>query len=136
MNGIVITWPQLLYISLVLILFYAAELILFLRKSSQLKPQDPHLAEALVEQREKITELQREIDGLKVRLSTLLTQAHTETEALILSDEDSDDADSPYSHAIRLAQLGADANKVSQECGISRGEADLIVALYRTGTLH
>ena len=35
----------------------------------------------------------------------------------------------------QLAQSGADADKVCAKCGISRGEADLIVALYRTGTL-
>ena len=40
--------------------------------------------------------------------------------------------DSPYAQAIRLAQKGADASELAASCGISRGEADLIVAIYRS----
>lgn len=136
MNGIVITWPQLMYVSLALILFYAAELLLFLRKSSSSRI-DPTIRKMLAEQREHISELQREIENLKVRLVTLHAQhvaGHSLAEA-VPADMDAGD-ESPYSQAIRLAQTGAEAEKVAAECGISRGEADLIVALYRTGTLH
>lgn len=134
MNGIVITWPQLLYISLVLILFYAAELLLFLRKSSQKKSQSPLGQPEQAELREQVIELQREVESLKVRLAALLAQQAPQPgfSADALSGED----DTPYSQAIRLAQQGADAEKVSTACGISRGEADLIVALYRTGSPH
>lgn len=135
MNGIVISWQHLLYISLVLILFYVAELLLFLRKSSQHKSNDPYVRKVLAEQREQMAELQREIEHLKVRLATVFVQQHSpevSSEETIALDAE----DSPYSQAIRLAQLGTDADKVAAQCGISRGEADLIVALYRTGTLH
>lgn len=132
MNGIVITWPQLMYISLALILFYAAELLLFLRKSSSSRI-DPTVRKMLAEQREHISELQREIETLKVRLVTAQHSAGQEV-ATLPSNEGDDE--SPYSHAIRMAQTGAEAEKVAADCGISRGEADLIVALYRTGTLH
>lgn len=138
MNSIVITWTQLLYISLVLILFYAAELLLFLRKSSQNKTRDPDMRKLLAEQREQMQDLQREIENLKVRLATVFVQQHS-GDVVAPSKPVSaaaKDADSPYSQAIRLAQLGDDADKVAAQCGISRGEADLIVALYRTGTLH
>lgn len=131
MNGIVITWQQLLYISLVLILFYAAELLLFLRKSSQQKPDDASLRRALSEQREQIADLQREVESLKVRLAAVLAPG------VEVADNDGPDRqNSAYSQAIQLAQSGADADKVCARCGISRGEADLIVALYRTGTLR
>ncbi|MGL4995905.1 MAG: DUF2802 domain-containing protein [Deefgea sp.] len=40
--------------------------------------------------------------------------------------------ESSYAQAIRLAQKGADAPEVAAVCGISRGEADLIVAIYRS----
>jgi hypothetical protein len=39
--------------------------------------------------------------------------------------------ESAYSQAIRLAQQGLDPAAVAAGCGISRGEADLIVAIYR-----
>ena len=136
MNGIVITWPQLLYISLVLILFYGAELLLFLRKSAQKPAEDPNLRKNVAEQRELVAELQREIDSLKVRMAAMQVQRQQSDDEMPAMPEIAGNDDSPYSQAIRLAQLGADANKVSAECGISRGEADLIVALYRTGTLH
>ena len=136
MNGIVITWPQLLYISLVLILFYVAELLLFLRKSAQYKSR--HSANNrydIDEQGEKIEALHREVESLKVRLAALLPQPST---TLFNPDDaiQSGGENTPYSQAIYLAQQGADAEKVSELCGISRGEADLIVALYRTGTPH
>ncbi|MDR3412151.1 MAG: DUF2802 domain-containing protein [Formivibrio sp.] len=134
MNGIVITWPQLLYISLVLILFYAAELLLFLRKSSQRKSRSPSEHRDLLEQQEQIIELRREVETLKVRLAALHAQ-QAPLAALSLEMTQLED-DTPYSQAIRLAQQGADAEKVSATCGISRGEADLIVALYRSGTPH
>jgi len=38
---------------------------------------------------------------------------------------------SPYNQAIHLARQGASAGEVASGCGISRGEAELIVALYR-----
>ncbi len=37
----------------------------------------------------------------------------------------------PYEEAIELAQRGFGADDVSAQCGISRAEADLIVALYQ-----
>lgn len=129
MDGIVITWQQLLYISLVLILFYVAELLLFLRKSSRNRSVATPDHNALIEQGEKIESLQREVESLKVRLAALLAQSST---AIDLPNLPMQGDDTPYSQAIRLAQQGADAEKVSAACGISRGEADLIVALYRT----
>ncbi|MFC7419623.1 DUF2802 domain-containing protein [Iodobacter arcticus] len=128
MNGIVITWVQLLYISLILILFYVAELLLFMRKASAQRSvgTDPLEAELL---RKEIAQLRFEMDALKLRL--LATQAEWNQPAELVLDSKQE---SPYSHAIRLAKLGADSNSVAHQCGISRGEADLIVALYRSST--
>jgi hypothetical protein len=128
MNSIAITWMQLLYISLVLILFYVAELLLFMRKASAQRATsfDPLEVEML---RKEIDQLRFEVDAIKLRL--LATQAEwSKPSELILEPSQ----ESPYSHAIRLAKLGADSNSVANQCGISRGEADLIVALYRSST--
>ena len=135
MDGILISWQHLLYISLILILFYVAELLLFLRKSAKHTPADGAIYATLAEQKAQIEQLQREIDSVKVRLATMVVQQQMHDVPIAHSD-DTEEHDSPYSQAIRLAQSGADADKVAAQCGISRGEADLIVALYRTGTLH
>jgi Protein of unknown function (DUF2802) len=128
MNGIVITWVQLLYISLVLILFYVAELLLFMRKASAHRGASPDFleAEAL---RKEIAQLRFEMDALKLRLVATQAEWSQPAELVLESSQES-----PYSHAIRLAKLGADSNSVAHQCGISRGEADLIVALYRSST--
>lgn len=41
-------------------------------------------------------------------------------------------AATPYGQAILMAQQGLDAREVAAVCGLSRGEAELIVALYKT----
>lgn len=138
MNGIVITWPQLLYLGLILVLFYAAELLLFLRKSSQGKPQAAQIRSQIESLTDEVAVQRQEIENLKVRLASLQVQhVHLDPLQKNISDlpraPNESDA-TPYSQAIRMAQSGADADAVAAGCGISRGEADLIVALYRTGS--
>ena len=41
--------------------------------------------------------------------------------------------DSPYGRAIGMARGGAEVNAIANACAISRGEAELIVALHRSG---
>lgn len=140
MNGIVITWPQLLYLGLILVLFYVAELLLFLRKSSLRNPRAERM-DRLDDVAEDMAALRQEIESLKVRLVSLQMQQQLPSapelpvarQAEVHVD---DGAETPYAQAIRMAQTGADADAVAAGCGISRGEADLIVALYRTGSLH
>lgn len=134
MNAITISWSQLLYISLGLILFYIAELLLFLRKSGRTGAGVDH--KIVAELREQQQHLQQEIEGLKVRIAALQIQQLGEVQAPEAALAAVAANDTPYAHAIRLAQMGKDATAITAECDISRGEADLIVALYRTGTLH
>ncbi|KPC52705.1 DUF2802 domain-containing protein [Amantichitinum ursilacus] len=134
MNGILITWPQLLYLGLVLILFYVAELLLFLRRANAPKSVSRQLINQLETAQADITGLRQELELLKVRLAAAQAQQsyllpHPEK---VPSGASESNAETPYAHAIRMARQGADAAAVAQECGISRGEADLIVALYRT----
>jgi hypothetical protein len=129
MNAITITWPQLLYISLALILFYVAELLLFLRKSSQVDGRGERRQQA--EFNQEISRLNQELAALKIRLAALESRSAPQEDVPLPAG-----VDTPYAHAIRLAQAGADSDAIVGECGISRGEADLIVSLYRTGTLH
>ena len=41
-----------------------------------------------------------------------------------------DPVQQPYGHAIRLAQRGADVNELISNCGLSRGEAELLLRLH------
>lgn len=40
---------------------------------------------------------------------------------------------SPYSRAIEMARNGDETDSIAGACGITRGEAELIVALHRSG---
>lgn len=40
---------------------------------------------------------------------------------------------SAYERAIHLARAGSDVNSIANACAITRGEAELIVALHRSG---
>lgn len=138
MNGILITWPQLLYAGLALLVFYVAELLLFLRKANSphhVSRQTQHRVEAMTAE---MSALRQELELLKVRLAANSIQQVWAIEhhgdADIASPPSS--TETPYAHAIRMARTGADSAVVAQECGISRGEADLIVALYRAEGLR
>ncbi|GAA5786471.1 hypothetical protein GCM10007860_05410 [Chitiniphilus shinanonensis] len=121
MNGIVVTWPQLLYLGLVLILFYVAELLLFLRKARR-QPRDGEDHQRVEALEDHVALLHREIEALKIRLAAT---SHLQDAVELPASE------TPYAHAIRMARQGADVEDMVRECGISRGEADLIAALYR-----
>jgi len=120
MGGIVITWPQIAVVGLIVLGIYVAELLIFLRKVRHGKAGNQRLLEAEQDsQRDEITMLRRELAALRARLDELpVEQAVAEPE-------------SAYGQAMKLAQQGMDSAAVAAGCGISRGEAELIVALYR-----
>ena len=45
-----------------------------------------------------------------------------------------DPEEAPFHHALRLASRGASAEELVQDCGITRGEAELVLALHRPGS--
>ena len=61
------------------------------------------------------------------RLQERVDRLHKEFEQLKAQQV----AVTPYAHAIQMAQQGLNVNEVAASCGISRGEAELIVALHR-----
>ncbi|MCB5194789.1 DUF2802 domain-containing protein [Deefgea salmonis] len=132
--GVYLTWLQLLYVGILLLIFYAAELVFFwLRHGRKNKATD-----LTVNLQLQIDDLRNELANTRVRLAAIAVQLpssdfeHNSLNALSVSSALVQDPESPYSHAIRLAQTGADAPEVAAACGISRGEADLIVAIYRS----
>ncbi len=136
-SGLFITWPQLLVVGVLIIFFYLAELAFFwFRHGRKNKDTDKNLSYLL----QQISDLRQELEVTKIRISAMsmqLTQNHLDVSQSKneLQDEvvtTSIAVDSPYSQAIRLAQMGSDASELAASCGISRGEADLIVAIYRS----
>ena len=123
MEALVVTWRELLVVIIAVLAIYVAEVLLLLRWSGRrVNPwvrtdasSEGHQALNAVslevaELRSQVTRLQGELDRLKSATPSAV---------------------SPYNQAIQMARQGLSASEVSSRCGISRGEAELIVALYR-----
>ena len=124
MEALVVTWRELLVLVFAVLAIYLVELVVFLRWSgvrasgwwkrkvnaSAESARDEGLAREVGELRKQVAHLQGEVEKLQVPPSVSV---------------------SPYNLAIQMARQGAAAGEVASGCGISRGEAELIVALYR-----
>ena len=123
MESFIITWRELLIGAVLVLAVYIAEMLLLMRSA---KPRGWRIwqrgAEAHAKSREvqslelEFTQLLERVDRLQKELEQLKAQQVAVT---------------PYSQAIKMAQQGLDVNEVAISCGISRGEAELIVALHR-----
>lgn len=133
MSAIVVTWRELLVALVVVLAIYAAEMWLLTRglrshraveatpptpPVAPVAPADPFAAVAL---RGEIETLRGEVAQLRAELDALTAPA-TPTGEL-----------APYAQAIRLARDGKAAAQLAEHCGISRSEAELIVALHQRG---
>ena len=124
MEALVVTWRELLILVVAVLAIYVAELLLLLRWSGTRgtwswrrrvhanpdSPPDGGLAREIGDLRKQVDRLQGEVDKLQAAPAASV---------------------SPYNLAIQMARQGAGAGEVASGCGISRGEAELIVALYR-----
>jgi hypothetical protein len=122
-EALVVTWRELLVGAVAVLGVHVAALLLLLRwwagrgvrwkRGKQPSPENQVLngmSLEIAELRKQVLRLQAEVDKLK---SISLPAA------------------SPYNQAILMARQGLSASEVASGCGISRGEAELIVALYR-----
>ena len=116
MDAIVISWQQLLYLTLLVILVYGLEMLFFLRKMKTAQTS------------KEINPLLKRVEALEARLLEL-----EQSRPVLSAGPYPIEGESPYSHAIKLAEEGYDVASIAVESGISRGEAELIVALYRSG---
>lgn len=66
---------------------------------------------------------QRELD-----LDRRLRQLTEQQEQLLLRDPEL----GPYHHAMRLAVKGSSSEELMETCGLTRGEADLLLSLHRS----
>ena len=123
MEALVITWRELLVVVVAVLGVHAAALALLLRWSAGGGARGKRGAQPSAE-RQVLNGMSLEIAELRKQVGRL--QAEVEKlRSLGLP------AASPYNQAIQMARQGSNASEVASGCGISRGEAELIVALYR-----
>lgn len=79
-------------------------------------------------QQSQLSALQRDVKTLLARLEKLEHLYATQSAG---PAENPAPTATPYNQAIELARQGMPAAEVAARCGISRSEAELIVALYR-----
>lgn len=121
MESIVITWRELLLVVVLILAVYIAEMLLMLRAGGGLrKPRWLgliHEKRVELELRAQLDELRQRVDALESGLGHLrLDEPPNET--------------TPYQRAIILARQGRGPVDISETCGISRGEAELIVSIH------
>lgn len=123
MGAWVVTWRELLIVVIAILAIYLAEVVLLRalggRKLLPWRRKLPISSEGqalnavsleIGELRKQVARLQGEVERLKSATPPAV---------------------SPYNQAIQMARQGLSASEVASGCGISRGEAELIVALYR-----
>ncbi len=120
MDAIVLTWRELLAAIVLATLIYLLEVVLFSRRRRDKATGDAQgeaLTTELARLRAELAELRQRQEALEARLEAAA------------SDKTADDT--PYGRAVRLAREGLTAQELASRCGISRGEAELIIALHR-----
>lgn len=121
MESIVITWRELLIVVALILAVYIAEMLLLMRTGGSLLRKPRWLG--IINEKRAELELRREIEQIKERL-TLLEAKHDQSHEVDISES------TPYQRAIHLARQGRDVASISESCGISRGEAELIVSMH------
>lgn len=119
MSALNLSWEQVLVALIAVLALYVVELFFALRHSARrsAEPRETpadiqRLQHELCAMRDRVSDMQRAMDELRANRPN----------------------ETPYGKAIHLAQQGADSSEVAASCGISRAEAELIVALYRTNS--
>lgn len=114
----VITWKELLIFGIIVLAVYIAELLLLMGSGQS-------IGLGFLRYRKE----NRELAELKTRLATLETRLARLEENEISADTVVEITSTPYGKAFSLAKQGMDVAQVAASCGISRAEAELIVAM-------
>lgn len=116
----VITWKELLIAGIIVLAVYIAELLLLMRSGKSIGLR-------FWRRREE----NRELTDLKNKLAVLETRLARLEENGGPADALGERASNSYGKAFSLAKQGMDVAQVAATCGISRSEAELIVAMQR-----
>lgn len=119
-ESIVITWRELLIVVALILAVYIAEMLLLMRTGVGVL-RKRRMPETVRDDAE--TKLRSEIESLGRRVAALEQFIHQ------LQAENASES-TPYSRAIQMARQGRDASRISESCGISRGEAELIISMH------
>lgn len=125
MESIVITWRELLIVVAIILAVYIAEMLLLMRTGGSLLRKPRWLG--MIQEKRVELELRREIEEIKLRLALL--ESRNIASQVQAQDEPPEEI-SPYQRAIQLARQGRGVDGISESCGISRGEAELIVSMH------
>ena len=121
--GFVVTWKELLIAGIIVLAVYIAEMLLLLRSGKTFGlPFGRNRAE-----KKAFAEFEARLARLEARLAP-------PTENTESADTIVEIASTPYSRAFNLAKQGVDVTQVAASCGISRAEAELIVAMQNKHT--
>lgn len=132
LESFVITWRELLLIVVVVLAIYMAEMLLLLRAPKSGGRflgrrggiENKALAQRLENLESGLDDVRRQLAGMEALLARQGETAPPEEAPPAVR--------TPYGQAIELARQGVDVVDLAESCGISRGEAELIVAMHRT----
>jgi hypothetical protein len=110
---------QVFVIALAAIGLYVVELLAFMRAARRQSQQEARTRERLDAMSAELAALRDRVDELGGTLQDIRRTPHTSGQ---------------YHEAVEMAERGLDAAAVAENCGISRAEAELIIALYRSRT--
>lgn len=116
----VITWKELLIAGIIVLAVYIAELLLLMSSGKSIGLR---FWRRRTENRE-LAELKNRLAALEIRLARLEESGDS-------ADTVGEIASNSYGKAFSLAKQGVDVAQVAAACGISRSEAELIVAMQR-----
>jgi hypothetical protein len=117
LSTITLTWTQVIVVALAAIGVYVVELLAFMRTARRQAQQERIT-------RERLEVMAAELNALRERADAF----GAELDAIRRGPKSS----GQYREAVEMAEQGHDPAAVADNCGISRAEADLIVALYRS----
>jgi uncharacterized protein YlxW (UPF0749 family) len=130
-NGVTITWETLLVAVILAAIIYLLETMLFNRRRKPTgQPDAVRDLDLDVEGlHNRVSELERSMRALREQLAE--QQAVQDKSAKALADREALLEATPYAQAAQLARQGASPQELARRCGITNGEAELIVALNR-----
>lgn len=118
-TSFVIGWKELLVFAIIMLAIYVAELLLLTRSGQS----SGGLFRRGHKDKAALSALNERIAVLEKRLARL------EKSELATDNISGEEGTTPYGKAFTLAKQGMDVAQVATLCGISRAEAELIVAM-------
>lgn len=130
MTGVTVTWETLLMAVVLATVVYLLEVVLFSRRRGKSTDKQDSLKELdldLDAMHARMTELERQVRALREQLQELKRAGEQATQQARQAETQA----TPYAQAVQLARQGLNSQELAHRCGITNGEAELIVALNR-----